>query len=291
MNTPLPNTFHPANAAQLCAASAAAYSTPDSDSCILDSRSDTLVRLTRTETDTIIAFRGTTDLRNWLTDLDCTFETVGRDSSTASGAYLGHSDFEPSKTPIRIHRGFARALSAVEGEITSEVFASCRESRRIWLTGHSLGGALAMLYAWRFFISYRENPFSGIYTYGQPRVGNPAFRDTYNATPELLQSTFRIIHANDLIPRVPWLLGAYRHAGTEVFFPGPPLAFSLQPSALTKLPYVLRNTYRELLHGQLPLLADHHVSTYQALFSGQRTLAFSLSPESFRGSAPSAFLL
>ena len=58
---------------------------------------------------------------------------------------------------------------------------------------------------------------AGIYTFGQPRVGDWRFRDSYNSC-ELLGRTFRVVHGDDFVPRVPWLLGWYRHAGREAFF-------------------------------------------------------------------------
>jgi hypothetical protein len=194
MNEARANVFDAVNAAALCGASAEAYSEGGDISC---ASTDTHARITESERDVIVAFRGTTDLRNWLTDLDCAW------------------DLEDG---CRVHRGFARALDSVQGQITEEICARREEGRRIWLTGHSLGGALAMLYAWRFFNARIEAPFAGIYTFGQPRVGNAAFRDIYNLTQKLYRGTFRVVHGDDVVPRVPWLLGEYRHAGHEVFF-------------------------------------------------------------------------
>jgi hypothetical protein len=178
----------------------------------------------------------------------------------------------------RVHRGFARALDSVQSQVSAEIFSPRRQGRRIWLAGHSLGGALAMLYAWRFFNAFHQLPFAGIYTLGQPRVGNSAFRDTYNFS-GLKSRTFRIVHADDLIPRIPWLLGIYRHAGHEVFVSGagsqPPSPrlwragnseFRIDPPLRFKVPFDIRNAWRELQHGKLALLADHHVENYLGLF-------------------------
>ena len=60
---------------------------------------------------------------------------------------------------------------------------------------------------------------AGVYTFGQPRVGDSTFRECYNFS-GLMGRTFRVVHADDIVPRVPWLLGAYRHAGHEVFYTG-----------------------------------------------------------------------
>jgi hypothetical protein len=39
------------------------------------------------------------------------------------------------------------------------------------------------------------------------------------------------------------------------------------PGVWRKLPFDLRNAARELRHGKIALLADHHVDTYCALFA------------------------
>jgi pimeloyl-ACP methyl ester carboxylesterase len=242
MNEPRLNVFDAGNAARLCNASADAY-----DHSTINARdSDTHVLITRTDSDLIIAFRGTSDVRNWLTDLDCTW------------------DLEDG---CRVHRGFARAVDSVQAQIHAEVLSDRRNGRRIWLAGHSLGGALAMLYAWRFFNLYHELPFAGIYTLGQPRVGNPAFRDLYCYS-GLASRTFRIVHADDVIPRIPWLLGLYRHAGHEVFLSGARSQnpeFRVDPSFRFKVPFDVANAWRELRHGRLALVADHHVDSYVRL--------------------------
>lgn len=249
MNNPGFYKFDPDNARILCNYSAGAYGVARHPEVgIFDAATDTHIRISAFGSDMIVAFRGTADVRNWFTDLDCAY------------------DLEDN---CRIHRGFARALDSVQGKICSEIFATGYKSKRIWLTGHSLGGALAMLFAWRFYTCYHEIPFSGVYTFGQPRVGDAAFRDLYDFG-GLKARTFRVIHADDIVPRVPWLLGAYRHAGHEVFYvePNKPL---VDIGTLAKLPWDIRNAWRELTHEKIALFGDHHVATYQALFSPTNT--------------------
>jgi hypothetical protein len=250
MNPARFNVFDCANAARLCAASAATYQEMRGSEAIFARSTDTRVCFTRDETDMVIAFRGTADARDWLTDLECAW------------------DIEDG---CRVHRGFARALDSAQARVSGEIISALGDGLRVWLTGHSLGGALAMLCAWRFFMAHHQAPFAGLYTFGQPRVGDGAFRASYNTNPELFGATFRIVHANDVVPRIPWLLGNYRHAGREVFFPGAPGIGSdgdwiLDPGLPWKLARDARNAWRELRRGKMALLADHHVNTYLALF-------------------------
>lgn len=250
VNAPNLNQFDPLNARILCGASADAYGPFPSGEMIESEESDTHAMIVRTATDLFLVFRGTTDLRNWLTDLDCAF------------------DLEDG---CKIHRGFSRALDSVFNRVTAEILRPGYKGLRFWLAGHSLGGALAMLYAWRFFTAYHQTLFSGIYTFGQPRVGDRTFRDLYNFS-GLKARTFRVVHANDIVPRVPWLLGGYKHAGHEVFFGGianckSSIAnFQLDPSLTAKLPWDIRNAWRELARDKVALIADHHIDTYLRLF-------------------------
>jgi predicted lipase len=250
MNPSIPNQYDAANAAFLADVAAATYSTQAEfagckTTVVASKATDTLVLLACDGEDCLVAFRGTQDLRNWLTDLDCAFTRLGN---------------------LRVHRGFYDALESVRHDLETEIAGTHFE--RLWLTGHSLGGALAMLCARAW-----EGAVEGVYTFGQPRAGDAAFRDNYNAC--LGGRTFRVVHADDIVPRVPWLLGKYRHAGHEVFFGSKQdeggrknhSSYVLDPSVLSKLPSDLWTAARELRLGKLALLNDHHISHYLALFS------------------------
>jgi len=49
-----------------------------------------------------------------------------------------------------------------------------------------------------------------MYTYGQPRVGNSAFADAFNAR---VKSSWRFYNTDDIVPSVPRLMG-YCHVKT-----------------------------------------------------------------------------
>lgn len=69
----------------------------------------------------------------------------------------------------------------------------------LWITGHSLGGALSTLYAAR--IKTLGYSIDGIYTYGSPRVGDKRFVDAYQAA-GLTSLTYRWVHRDDIITQV-----------------------------------------------------------------------------------------
>ena len=100
---------------------------------------------------------------------------------------------------VRVHRGFYVTLNALYQSLRRHV-RRLRRGRRIFLTGHSTGGALATLCAYRFQRVGGIN-VEGVYTFGAPRIGNNAFAQTY--APLLGQRTFRWVNHFDLGAQVP----------------------------------------------------------------------------------------
>jgi predicted lipase len=70
-----------------------------------------------------------------------------------------------------IHAGFAAALDKVSMKISHLI--GDRKNNRVELVGHSMGGALAQLYASRLI--YSHDFHVGVTTFGCPGVGNSAF--------------------------------------------------------------------------------------------------------------------
>jgi hypothetical protein len=82
----------------------------------------------------------------------------------------------------------------------------------LWLTGHSLGGALATLVA---AMMVRDGiPLTGLVTFGCPRVG-------YGLEERLKAVPFqqRWVHGTDCVPSHPWTVWGYRHARWESWLP------------------------------------------------------------------------
>src|SRR5262249_3931996 len=69
------------------------------------------------------------------------------------------------------------------------------QDKPLFLTGHSMGGALAVLTACR--LAKMRRPPVAIYTYGSPRVGDRLFCTGYSLP------TFRIVHRLDLLSEMP----------------------------------------------------------------------------------------
>jgi triacylglycerol lipase len=124
------------------------------------------------------------------------------------------SDFDIRRTGGGAARGFSMAVKIVEDDI----LAALPDGRPIMVTGHSLGGALAVLLAQRLETLGRD--VSAVYTFGMPRPGRRDFTEPYNQS-GLGARTFRLVHGNDIVPTVaPSSPLGFRHVGH--FVPAPP---------------------------------------------------------------------
>ncbi|CAD5222630.1 unnamed protein product [Bursaphelenchus xylophilus] len=88
---------------------------------------------------------------------------------------------------------------------------------QIWITGHSLGGALASLLAASIVFNYPQHSERVVlYTYGEPRVGNKKFADFLDSN---VKNSFRVIHNKDLVVNIPPLdENRFYHRKNAVFY-------------------------------------------------------------------------
>jgi pimeloyl-ACP methyl ester carboxylesterase len=243
----------------LLSASAAAYAPSGNLVKRIEERStETMVDIRCGEKCVVVAFRGTADVRNWLTDLDCQKEEY---------VLIGHLGQTSSRLcGFHVHAGFLEAWLSVKADLLDCLLD--HRGKKMWITGHSLGGALAQLAALDLFFKPNAPSIAGVYTFGQPRVGNAAFAAFYNDI--LKDQSYRVVHANDIVPRVPWLLNSYCHAGHEVFYPPPrdgETPFIIDLGRLAHLLADARGMWRTVRHGQDVLISDHFVANYVKLFS------------------------
>ncbi len=163
----------------------------------------TLVIIIRRHRDVIICFRGTVinSLLNWHTDF--------RARMVRMKAFGG------------VHKGFNTALNSVWEGIKNHI--SPGKKQRVWLTGHSMGGALALLAGIRFVTEYKkfdQHVIKGIYGFGSPRVGDKAFESAFKNS-YLNDRCFMFAKYNDVITIVPPYikkLMEYRDVGNIKYF-------------------------------------------------------------------------
>lgn len=90
-------------------------------------------------------------------------------------------------------------------------------SYKLWVIGHSLGGALASLCS-----SYvvANGLFASVdmmsYTFGQPRVGDANYANWHDT---IVKTAYRVTHYKDPVPHLPLLnMEGYRHHKAEVYY-------------------------------------------------------------------------
>ncbi|CRI63345.1 hypothetical protein THIOKS11310036 [Thiocapsa sp. KS1] len=131
------------------------------------------------------------------------------------------TDFAAAGVGARFHRGFMQALDEIWTPLLQAVQEAMDASERpLWVTGHSLGGALALLAAWRF-----QRAFIGVHevvTFGAPMIGNAVAAKAFEqAFPDRI---FRYVDIEDpvpLLPTVSLVANAYAHCLNEVRLQGP----------------------------------------------------------------------
>lgn len=119
-----------------------------------------------------------------------------------------------------VHEGFMKDINAVWNDTTAQGLKSYLQqlladgTRTLWITGHSLGAALATLAAER---AARDGGFDvrGVYTYGSPRVGDIRFKQNYEAR-GLNAKTYRVVYDIDIAQTL-FPGAAYTHVGQLKF--------------------------------------------------------------------------
>ncbi|MBX7106327.1 MAG: lipase family protein [Gemmataceae bacterium] len=126
------------------------------------------------------------------------------------------TDFAAAGVGARFHRGFLEALESVWAPFLAAVEAAYTQKERpIWICGHSLGGALALLAAWR--LERAGFPVHQVYTFGAPMIGNAAAAAAFEKN--LGGRVFRVIDIKDVVPKLPTISltsNLYEHCPKEL---------------------------------------------------------------------------
>lgn len=146
----------------------------------------------------VIGFRGTKVPADWLTD----------------ATIIGHRTGDG-----KIHRGFFNVVDAIYKEAFNEAIRQGAKEKTVWITGHSLGGAMAIVFAHRSYTESELDP-TAIITFGQPLAFS-------NSLAQFLLDKFdtryiRFVNSWDPVPR---LLPNYRHAGSRIYMQNGEFAF------------------------------------------------------------------
>ncbi|MEL7533241.1 MAG: lipase family protein, partial [Bacteroidota bacterium] len=135
----------------------------------------------------ILSFRGTYNLKNIASDLDMKLIEF------EEGAGL-------------VHRGFYKTIKKLDNKIQEALESHQHQGakQQLYLTGHSLGGALALLYP---FVHEQQIQFTQITTFGQPKVGDQGLisylMKQTQANGFAKDRYFRLVNASDLVAKLP----------------------------------------------------------------------------------------
>ncbi|KAI9078782.1 hypothetical protein K1719_039240 [Acacia pycnantha] len=164
----------------------------------------------------VVAFRGTEQAKwkDLLTDL--MLAPAGLNPERIGG------DF---KQEVQVHSGFLTAYDSVRTRIISLIrlaigytddHSEAPHKWHVYVTGHSLGGALATLLALELSSNQLVKKgaiYVTMYNFGSPRVGNKNFAEVYN---EKVKDSWRVVNHRDIIPTVPRLMG-YCHVAQPIY--------------------------------------------------------------------------
>jgi triacylglycerol lipase len=152
----------------------------------------------------------------------------------------------------RVHTGFNKAYESVAGPITKSL--SGMDDIPLYITGHSLGGALATVATQRLEKDPRfKDRIAACYTFGSPRVGNTQYDRS------LKSPVYRVVNTTDIVTVVPLSLMGYIHIGDVRFLERNPTTIRRTIPVLGRLFLFLAALFR--LFG--PLVGDHAIVEYR----------------------------
>lgn len=188
----------------------------------------------------LIAFRGTDEMADWRTNLNILFK----------------------RSPLGwVHRGFMKATELFWPELPQRVSEFCDRDQTIWITGHSLGGALAVLVAVKLLCENKLE-IGGVYTFGQPSVGTVRFCSNFEK--QFSTRLFRFVNHVDAVSDIPILF--LEHVGEVRYFDtSGTLWVGKPPWRVRRIDHI----QAPVKFGGLALFAAHSMKNYVELLERQ----------------------
>ena len=135
------------------------------------------------KTNNIIVFRGTSNPKEWVANLQ-----ARQSDYVQSGVVRG-----------KVHTGFSRLYDQLSEQVR-KVASQFNPAVPCYVTGHSLGGALATLATADLAQNRSLKDQLQLYNYGAPRVGDLSFATFFST---IAPNSYRIINLTDVVPMVP----------------------------------------------------------------------------------------
>lgn len=131
----------------------------------------------------VVSFRGTETAEEWLKDFDALALPFGDIANSGL-----------------VHQGFGAVYLTIRDSVISGVNAAKVGATYMWVTGHSLGAAVALISALDFAKNAVPPLAPQLYTFAGPRVGNDDFKTLFDAT---IPVCYRVWNRWDIVPQLP----------------------------------------------------------------------------------------
>ncbi len=156
--------------------------------------------------DIFLVFRGTTTISEWVRNINIQFTLA------------------PFPQFGQVHNGFLQSYSIFRSVI-ADIFNQIDPRQNVYVSGHSLGAALATLAFTDISLSHHFKS-SFIYTFASPRVGDNYFVSAYNRL--FPNRSFRITNTSDIITSLPLPVPLFNMIGGYFSHIETPIDFTIQ---------------------------------------------------------------
>ncbi|MFX3634450.1 MAG: lipase family protein [Candidatus Pristimantibacillus sp.] len=144
----------------------------------------------------VLAFRGSGSAVDWVSDF-----------------IAQQTTYRPVKNSGQTHKGFTDIYTSARSQILALV-DKLPANKPLFITGHSLGGALATLAALDI-ANHTKITSPIVYTFGAPRVGDPKFVRVYN---NAIATHWRFQNEYDIVPHLPTLVYQSPHTKQTYYY-------------------------------------------------------------------------
>jgi triacylglycerol lipase len=168
--------------------------------------------IAKNENKIFIVFRGTKTPKEWISNLTISMKEY----------------FIPSYG--NVHEGFLEVYNSIKETIDKNK-AIIAGNNKIFVTGHSLGAALATLSLPDIEINHGKK-IDALYTFGSPRVGDALFVRKFDGIFE--NRSFRVVNTSDVVTSIPLPIPIIGSLGGYFSHVDIPIDFTFQSDDISK---------------------------------------------------------
>uniref|UniRef100_A0A7S1F3E4 Fungal lipase-type domain-containing protein n=1 Tax=Noctiluca scintillans TaxID=2966 RepID=A0A7S1F3E4_NOCSC len=168
---------------------------------VIDSDLDNLIVVGHHLDDCLMIVRGTKNIENAITDVK----------------FVPEKPYGLACPDCSVHSGFYESWIGMKAKVTDLLEQFGCSARNLQITGHSLGGSIAALAAFDLVHTFM---LSRLYTYGQPRTGNPDWTAEFDRRLANVPHV-RVVEYMDPVPHLSptnFLFTDYAHTPQEVWY-------------------------------------------------------------------------